>query len=69
MFLRFKTTDDRQQKTDDLQSKVSNLQSEIKCPLCGKTFRADETMACAACSVAKKCGLVMCPRCNYEFAV
>jgi len=44
------------------------LPSEIRCPLCGKPFRAEDAAACAACALAKRCGLVMCPNCGYEFA-
>ena len=44
------------------------LPSEIRCPLCGKHFRAEDAAQCAACALAKRCGLVMCPNCGYEFA-
>jgi len=45
------------------------LTSEIRCPLCGKQFRAEDAAQCAKCALAKRCGLVMCPNCSYEFAV
>gem|GEM_PF-3330982 len=38
-----------------------------RCPLCGKQFRAEEATQCAACALAQKCGMVMCPNCGYEF--
>lgn len=47
----------------------SDPPSAIRCPLCGKEFHADEALRCAACALARKCGLVMCPNCSYEFAV
>ena len=47
---------------------VSNLQSLLRCPLCGKRFRAEDAAQCAACALAKRCGWVMCPNCGYEFA-
>jgi uncharacterized C2H2 Zn-finger protein len=50
------------------QSKNRDAQSEIQCPLCGKKFRVEDAMQCAACTLAQKCDLVMCPRCGYEFA-
>ena len=54
---------------DAPQSAVCNLKSEIRCPLCGKQFRAGDAMPCATCALAARCGLVMCPNCSYEFAV
>ncbi len=42
--------------------------SVVQCPLCGKKFQAGEAIACSACRLAAKCGLVMCPNCSYEFA-
>ncbi len=50
-------------------SRGAEEKSEIRCPLCGKQFRAGDAMPCAACALAAKCGLVMCPNCAYEFAV
>lgn len=50
-------------------SSVLNRRSKVRCPLCGKTFDPGETQQCAACTLAKKCGLVMCPNCAYEFVV
>jgi hypothetical protein len=43
-------------------------QLPIRCPLCGKEFAAGEEAECAPCALAKRCGLVMCPNCSYEFA-
>ena len=57
-----KPTKDERPKTEKKRS------SEVHCPLCGKTFSAGEAMPCASCGLAKKCGLVMCPNCHYEFA-
>jgi rubredoxin len=39
----------------------------MKCTLCGHEFNESEAQAgCTACSVFKKCDLVMCPNCNFE---
>ncbi|MCJ7610531.1 hypothetical protein MUP00_12860 [Candidatus Bathyarchaeota archaeon] len=37
------------------------------CPVCGNHFTGSEAEACQACPYARKCKLVMCPRCSYEF--
>jgi transcription elongation factor Elf1 len=58
----------KQKDEENLRSEICDLKSEIRCPLCGKPFRADDAAACAACALAKRCGLVMCPNCGYEFA-
>jgi len=39
-----------------------------RCPLCGRSFEPDEAAACAVCPLLRRCGLVMCPNCGYEFA-
>ena len=65
----FKSTEDGGRKTENNHpSSVVRLPSAVRCPLCGKTFHADEAQACVSCALARKCGLVMCPNCSYEFA-
>ena len=40
----------------------------IKCPLCGYTFRIEESSsACKGCPLSKDCNMLRCPNCNYEF--
>jgi hypothetical protein len=56
-----------QNKSEDLPN-VDESWTEIRCPLCGKTFRAGEAQPCTTCAIAVHCGLVMCPNCSYEFA-
>ncbi len=63
---RFEKINDAQLTTNP-QSAISNPKSEIRCPLCGKTFCPGEARPCAACALAARCGLVMCPNCSYEF--
>ena len=39
----------------------------IKCPLCGHRFIEEEgRAACGGCPLAKSCGMVRCPNCNYD---
>lgn len=38
-----------------------------RCPLCGNRFDEKDAEKCQGCLLAKKCNLVMCPNCNYEF--
>ncbi|MEW5718237.1 MAG: hypothetical protein AB1817_06415 [Chloroflexota bacterium] len=64
----FKTDDERRRTEDTHPSSVIRPPSAIRCPLCGKAFRAEDAAACAACALAKRCGLVLCPNCGYEFA-
>ena len=67
----FFRTEDRfaRRKTEDkLPSSVVCPPSVIRCPLCGKRFSAEDAARCATCALAKRCGLVMCPNCGYEFA-
>ncbi len=52
-----------------LYSRGDVEQPEIRCPLCGKRFHTGDAMPCAACALAARCGLVMCPNCSYEFTV
>jgi uncharacterized Zn-finger protein len=64
----FKATEDRRRTSEKISpSSIDSHPAELRCPLCGKTFHAGEAMQCATCGLAKKCGLVMCPYCNYEF--
>ena len=41
----------------------------IKCPLCGFEFSRNEMKegTCAKCPFHKKCSLICCPHCNYQF--
>lgn len=65
----FRRTEDGRRMTErNRPLSVPGLRSELRCPLCGKTFESGEAMQCAACGLAKQCGLVMCPNCAYEFA-
>ncbi len=48
-------------------SAISHQPTAIRCPLCGKKFQAGEASKCASCTLAVKCGMVMCPNCSYEF--
>jgi len=64
----FKTKDEGRRTKEIGSSSDLRLSSDIRCPLCGKSFRAEDAAACAACALAKCCGLVMCPNCGYEFA-
>ena len=39
----------------------------IKCPMCGHSFREEESRAaCAGCPTSSNCGKLHCPNCNYE---
>lgn len=64
----FRTEDERRKTEDNHLSSVVRPPSAIRCPLCGKRFRAEDAARCATCALAKRCGLVMCPHCSYEFA-
>ncbi|MBI5300657.1 MAG: hypothetical protein HY868_00855 [Chloroflexi bacterium] len=68
MFSRWFKTADRRPPTTDPPPAIRHSPSAIRCPLCGKQFTASEAAQCPTCALAKKCGLVMCPRCHYEFA-
>ena len=63
-----KAVSSQQKAESKLPSAGRLLPFEIRCPLCGKHFRAEDAAQCAACALAKRCGLVMCPNCRYEFA-
>jgi hypothetical protein len=60
--------DDTMTATYDEPCALCSALYALRCPLCGKQFRADETTQCAGCALAARCGLVMCPNCGYEFA-
>jgi uncharacterized Zn finger protein (UPF0148 family) len=47
--------------------KSIRLEEQFQCPLCGYQFNWKEGEQCHTCPNKKHCGLVMCPRCNYEF--
>lgn len=52
-------------------SKTSDSGQEkiVQCPLCGCKFDLKEaTKACETCPFSKKCNLIMCPKCHYEFS-
>jgi transcription elongation factor Elf1 len=63
-----KAVGSRQKAESKLPSADCVLPSEIRCPLCGKQFSAEDAAQCAMCALARRCGLVMCPNCLYEFA-
>ena len=63
-----KAVGSRQKAESKLPSADRFPPSEIRCPLCGKRFSAEDAAQCATCALAKRCGLVMCPNCGYEFA-
>jgi len=68
----FNPTADRRLTTGDAknggQQSVVSGQIVLRCPLCGIQFRVEDAARCATCALAKRCGLVMCPNCSYEFA-
>lgn len=42
--------------------------SPVQCALCGHRFLPDETtMSCAACPLHRRCAVLCCPHCGYEF--
>jgi hypothetical protein len=63
-----KAVGSRQKAESKLPSADCVLPSETRCPLCGKQFSAEDAAQCATCALARRCGLVMCPNCLYEFA-
>ncbi len=48
-------------------AKQQEALADVRCPLCGNRFSAGDALQCSSCALAKKCGLVMCPKCSYEF--
>ena len=41
---------------------------EVRCALCGYRFQPSaETMSCAGCPINRRCRLISCPNCGYEF--
>jgi uncharacterized Zn finger protein (UPF0148 family) len=40
---------------------------KTQCPLCGFKFDKKEVKGCRMCPSFMKCGMVMCPKCGYEF--
>jgi hypothetical protein len=41
---------------------------EVQCALCGYRFRPSaETMSCAGCPIDRRCRVICCPNCGYEF--
>ena len=39
----------------------------VACPLCSFSFRKDEMRCVGSCPIAKHCGMICCPSCNYQF--
>ena len=40
----------------------------VQCALCGHRFVPNEaTMSCAACPLHRRCAVLCCPHCGYEF--
>jgi len=48
---------------------MSNVPPEtLKCALCGHCFQpAEATAACGACPLHRRCTVLRCPHCGYEF--
>lgn len=40
---------------------------ERTCPLCSLTFGDDGENCHSSCPMSAGCGMIKCPRCNYEF--
>ncbi|MCC7352385.1 MAG: hypothetical protein IT330_01415 [Anaerolineae bacterium] len=41
-------------------------EEQIRCPLCGTEFNADEHARCSACPLGSNCYLICCPNCGYQ---
>lgn len=41
-------------------------ETQIRCPLCGTEFDANEHGRCSACPLGRNCHLICCPACGYQ---
>jgi len=47
--------------------KINPKEKSYQCPLCGFKFTEKAAKTCLTCPLARKCNLIMCPNCGYEF--
>jgi Fe2+ transport system protein FeoA len=43
------------------------LKESVLCPLCSFSFEREEMRCACSCPIAKNCGMLCCPSCNYQF--